>query len=87
MDSLIAIYGYLGRLDKRFNMKNRLYLEISSGILPKNGSRQVQAKERRDLGVAQLKRGDGVTDPKSQDMNSSQSPKTTRKRDFKKTGR
>ena len=53
----------------------------------KNRPQQVPATERRDLGVARLKRGDGVTDPKSQNMNSSQIPKETRKRDLERTGR
>ena len=44
-------------------------------ISQKNRPQQVQAKEKRDLGVARLKRGDRVTDPKSQNMNSSQIPK------------
>ena len=78
MDSLTAIHSLSRPIDKRFNTKSRLYLEINSGNFPKNGSRQVQARERRDLGVAQLKRGDRVTDPKSQSTVSSHDPKKTR---------
>ena len=57
---------------------NNFYLEINSGNFPKNRPQQVRAKERRDLGVARLKRGDRVTDPKSQSKISSHDLKRTR---------